>query len=151
MARQRDLFANFERMRREMDELFGDVWGAGGWRRAAGSPASRRASTSTTATASPPRAVVKVDLAGVDLATVELEISGPRAGDQRRAPGAGDRGPRLPAARDRPGPFRRVVELSADVDAERAKATYEDGDPADRAAARAQRPRRTPRSRSSTG
>jgi len=27
MARERDLLVNFERMRREMDELFGDVWG----------------------------------------------------------------------------------------------------------------------------
>ena len=26
---ERDLFANFERMRREMDELFGDVFGTG--------------------------------------------------------------------------------------------------------------------------
>ena len=29
MASDRDLFANFERMRREMDELFGDVFGGG--------------------------------------------------------------------------------------------------------------------------
>ena len=28
MSQERDLFANFERMRREMDELFGDVFGA---------------------------------------------------------------------------------------------------------------------------
>jgi HSP20 family protein len=31
VARERDLLVNFERMRREMDELFGDVWGEGGW------------------------------------------------------------------------------------------------------------------------
>ena len=31
MPRDRDLLVNFERMRREMDELFGDVWGEGGW------------------------------------------------------------------------------------------------------------------------
>ena len=29
MRPERDLFANFERMRREMDELFGDVFGPG--------------------------------------------------------------------------------------------------------------------------
>ena len=29
MAPERDLFANFERMRREMDELFGDVFDRG--------------------------------------------------------------------------------------------------------------------------
>jgi HSP20 family protein len=28
MSGERDLFANFERMRREMDALFGDVFGA---------------------------------------------------------------------------------------------------------------------------
>ena len=40
----RDLFANFERMRREMDELFGDVFGAGGrgWDRARRVLAGRR-------------------------------------------------------------------------------------------------------------
>ena len=30
MPSDRDLFANFERMRREMDELFGDVFRRGG-------------------------------------------------------------------------------------------------------------------------
>ena len=49
MSPERDLFANFERMRREMDELFGDVFERTGLapRGAAG---SRRRSTSTTPT-----------------------------------------------------------------------------------------------------
>ena len=44
---ERDLFANFERMRREMDELFGDVFERAG-AVAPARPASRRRSTSST-------------------------------------------------------------------------------------------------------
>ena len=52
----------------------------------------------------------------------------PRAGDHRPAPAARRRGPRLPADRDRARavPARRS-QLGADVDADAAQATYEDG------------------------
>ncbi len=62
MPGERDLFANFERMRREMDELFGDVFDRGlrPRRRSGFSP-----SVDVYYLAEPPRAVVKADLAGV--------------------------------------------------------------------------------------
>ena len=44
---QRDPFANFERMRRQIDELFGDFWERAGLGR--GTPASAPLPTSTTA------------------------------------------------------------------------------------------------------
>src|SRR5947209_5454955 len=71
--RERDLFANFERMRREMDELFGDVFERTGLsrRRAGFSPAIDVAYAPD-----PPRAIVTADLAGVDLEALELEIQG---------------------------------------------------------------------------
>ena len=58
MTSQRDLFANFERMRREMDELFGDVLERRRGLRGRGfSPR-----VDVYYTDDPPRAVVKVDL-----------------------------------------------------------------------------------------
>jgi HSP20 family protein len=99
MAQERDLFANFERMRREMDELFGDVIdrGLSPRRRGGFSPA-----VDVYYASDPPRAVVRADLhGGDDRVYQQLEIEH--------------------------GPFRRVVALGADVDADAAKATYEDG------------------------
>jgi HSP20 family protein len=124
MAQERDLFANFERMRREMDELFGDVLdrGLSPRRRGGFSPA-----VDVFYTSDPPRAVVRADLAGIDPHAVSLEISG------RELILSGHRDPE--AGEDRVyqqleiehGPFRRVVALGADVDADAAEATYEDG------------------------
>ena len=121
---ERDLFANFERMRREMDELFGDVFERTGLsrKRAGFSPA-----VDVTYTSDPPRAIVTAELAGVDISELELEIQG------RKLILAGHRGP--PAVEGdvyqqveiERGQFRRVVELGADVRAEHAKARYEDG------------------------
>jgi HSP20 family protein len=75
----RDLFGNFERMRREIDELFGDVFERSTGLRGAGfSPAEAQ---------------------GRLYQQIEVEH----------------------------GPFRRVVELGADVIPEEAKASYDDG------------------------
>ena len=65
---------------------------------------------------------------GSSLDAVNIEISRPRAGDHRRAPGAGDRGPRLPAGRDpdRALPARRSSSASMSMPSA-ASATYEDG------------------------
>src|SRR3954449_4166337 len=124
MAQERDLFANFERMRREMDELFGDVLdrGLSPRRRGGFSPA-----VDVYYASDPPRAVVRADLAGIDPDQVQLEIRG------RELVLAGHRDPQ--GGDDRVyqqleiehGPFRRVVPLGADVDADAAAATYEDG------------------------
>ena len=95
--------------------------------RRAGAAASRPRSTSTTR-ATPPRAVVRADLAGIDPDGVQLEIQG------RELVLSGHREPEGPSD-DRVyqqleierGPFRRVISLGAEVDADAADATYEDG------------------------
>ena len=123
MAPSRDLFANFERMRREIDELFGDVFERSTGLRGRGfSP-----SVDVYYTDDPPRAVVKADLAGVDVEDVALEIRGRQlliAGERRPVQAAGRLYQQIEIEH---GPFRRLVELGADVVAEEAKASYEDG------------------------
>jgi HSP20 family protein len=122
VAQERDLFANFERMRREMDELFGDAIdrGLSPRRRGGFSPA-------VDVYYEDDRTVVRADLAGIDPKQVSLEIRG------RELILSGHRDPE--AGEDRVyqqleiehGPFRRVVALGADVDADAANARYEDG------------------------
>jgi HSP20 family protein len=123
VARERDLFANFERMRREIDELFGDVFERTGFGPRRGfSPA-----VDVYYDDGPPRAIVKAELAGVDIDGVGLEIRGRQlviAGERRAAESAGRLYQQIEIEH---GPFRRVVELGTDVVAERARATYEDG------------------------
>ncbi len=125
MADERDLFANFERMRREMDRLFGDAFdrSLAPHRRAGFSPR-----VDVSYVGEPPRAIVTVELAGIDPATIDLAVRG------RELVIAGSRGP-VDAAEGRVyqqieiehGPFRRMVALGADVAADEAKATYDDG------------------------
>ena len=124
MPSDRDLFANFERMRREMDELFGDALGGG--------PMSHRGAFSPAVdvyyVADPPRAVVRAELAGVSAPEIELEIRGREliiAGNRR--PQDSDEERLYQQLEIQHGPFRRVVALGADVDADAARATYEDG------------------------
>ena len=124
MARERDLFANFERMRREMDELFGDVFGNVGLtsRRTGFSPA-----VDVFYADDPPRAVVHAELAGIDPDDLGLEIQG-RAltltGHRREADTEARVYQQLEIEH---GPFRRTIELGAEVVAEQARATYQDG------------------------
>ena len=124
MPHERDLFANFERMRREMDELFGDVFDRrlAPARRGGFSPA-----VDVYYTADPPRAVVRADLAGIDPSEIELQIRG------RELVLAGHRKPEGGEERVyqqleiEHGAFRRVIALGVDVDADAAQASYEDG------------------------
>src|SRR5918999_610257 len=120
---ERDLFGNFERMRREMDELFGDVFGR--------TPLGPRRGFSPRVdvyyTDDPPRAVVKADLAGIEIDEIGLEIRGRQlliAGERRAQEAEGRLYQQIEIAH---GPFRRVVELGTDVVAEEASATYVDG------------------------
>jgi HSP20 family protein len=124
MPRERDLFANFERMRREMDELFGDVFGAAGLtsRRTGFSPA-----VDVFYADDPPRAIVHAELAGIDPEDLGLEITGREltlTGHRRSADAEGCVYQQLEIEH---GPFRRTVPLGADVVAEQARATYQDG------------------------
>jgi HSP20 family protein len=121
VASDRDLFANFERMRREMDELFGDMLGGAG--RGAFSPA-----VDVYYLSDPPRAVVRAEIAGANAAEIELAIRGRELilAGRRDAPDAGEE--RIYQQLEvRHGLFRRVVALGADVDPDRARASYEDG------------------------
>jgi HSP20 family protein len=120
----RDLFANFERMRREMDELFGDVFDRrlSPRRRGGFSPA-----VDVYYTGDPPRAVVRADLAGIDPSEIELEIRGRELILAGRRKPAEDEERVYQQLEIEHGPFRRSVPLGADVDAEAAKAVYEDG------------------------
>ncbi len=128
---ERDLFANFERMRREMDQLFGDWPGRGliGAQSSGFSPKIDlyyRGSEPGGAGA-PQLAVVKVDLAGVDLAAVAIEISGRELVISGERPVQETEGRVYQQVEIDSGPFRRIIELQVDVDPESAKATYEDG------------------------
>jgi HSP20 family protein len=122
---QRDVFADFARMRRQMDQMLGDPWTRTRY-------VSRRSSgfspnVDVYYCGDPQRAVVKVDLSGVELGEVGIEVSG------RHLAIVGERALQETEGRvyqqiEIPtGPFRRVVELQVEVDAERASATYEDG------------------------
>jgi HSP20 family protein len=119
----RDLFANFDRMRREIDELFGDVFERSTGLRGRGfSPP-----VDVFYRDDPPRAIVKADLAGVNIDRVALEIRGRQlliAGERRSTDAEGCIYQQIEIEH---GAFRRLVELGADVVAEEAKASYEDG------------------------
>jgi HSP20 family protein len=122
MAPERDLFANFERMRREIDELFGDVFERTGLRGRGFSP-----SVDVYYVDDPPRAVVRADLAGIDIGDVSLEVRGRQlliAGERRAGHAEGRLYQQVEIEH---GHFRRAVELGADVVADRARASYEDG------------------------
>jgi HSP20 family protein len=125
MPPERDLFANFERMRREMDELFGDVFDRTGLaprRRGGFSPA-----VDVFYEGDPPRAVVQAELAGIDPDELTLEIEGRElvlAGHRRPA----DSEERIYQQLEIDfGPFRRVIQLGAEVVPDAARATYRDG------------------------
>jgi HSP20 family protein len=126
VARDRDLLVNFERMRREMDELFGSVWGAGG-------PLSRRPQTGFSPRVDvyycgePAKAIVKVELAGVSLDSIGLEVVGRDLVVSGERPIQETEGRIYQQVEIQAGPFRRVVELNADPVADEASATYDDG------------------------
>ena len=66
MRPERDLFANFERMRREMDELFGDVFDRSGRGRVGRHHGGFSPAVDVFYEGDPPRAVVHAELAGID-------------------------------------------------------------------------------------
>src|SRR3954470_3720831 len=113
-------------MRREMDELFGNVWGAGGW-------GSRRPQTGFSPRVDvyycgePAKAIVKVELAGVSLDSIGLEVVGRDLVISGERPIQETEGRVYQQVEIQAGRFRRVIELNADPVAEEARATYEDG------------------------
>ncbi|HEV3000621.1 MAG TPA: Hsp20/alpha crystallin family protein, partial [Solirubrobacteraceae bacterium] len=69
MAPQRDLFENFERMQREVDDLLGG-------RRRRGPATVFAPPVDVFYVGDPPRAVVQVELPGVDPDAVSVEVRG---------------------------------------------------------------------------
>jgi len=117
----RDPFANVERMRRDIDELFG------AFERSATHRRGFSPRVDVFYEGDPPRAVVAAELPGVDIAEVRLEIRGRKlliAGVRRAQPSEDRVYQQIEIEH---GPFRRVVELGADVATEEANATFDDG------------------------
>jgi HSP20 family protein len=112
-------------MRREMDQMLGDAWGRTRYvhRRATGfSP-----NVDVYYCGEPQRAVVKVDLSGVSLSQIGIEVGGRHLAISGERPVQETEGRVYQQLEIPSGPFRRVVELQVEVDAEGASATYEDG------------------------
>jgi HSP20 family protein len=127
-SREGDLFANFERVRREMDELFGGVLDRGlhGRTHRGGFEPAVDVFCETPEDGVP-RVVVHAELAGIDPDRVALEIRGKElvlAGS--RAAGEAE-GRAYQQVEIGTGAFRRVVSLGVEVHADRARATYRDG------------------------
>lgn len=131
MPRQRELLVNIERMRREMDEFFGDSWSPS-------RPSGRRPGGFTPRVDVyycrvgdgpdvAPLAVVQADLSGVEPEAVNLEISGREVVISGTRPVRETEGRAYQQVEIPTGAFRRVIELGVDVIAERARATFEDG------------------------
>jgi HSP20 family protein len=128
MTRQRDPFADFARMRREMDELLGDFWDQAGYRQRRQATAFvPRVDVYYCGERGPEKAVVKVELPGIELEAVNLEVRGRALIISGERPVRDTEGRTYQQVELPSGPFRRIVELSVDVEAEAAQATYEDG------------------------
>jgi HSP20 family protein len=115
-------------MRREMDQLLGDFWDqAGSTQRRQIAAFVPRVDVYYCGEGAPEKAVVKVELPGIDVEAVNLEVTGRTlviSGERalRETEGRTYQQVELPS-----GAFRRVVEFSIDVAADQAQATYEDG------------------------
>jgi HSP20 family protein len=125
VSRQRDPFGNFERVRRQIDELFGDVWTRTGLshpRRVGFTP-----QVDVYYYGDPPKAVIKADLAGIESADLSIEVR------DRVLVISGERKARDTEGRVyqqievEHGRFHREIQLGAEVDAGSARATYENG------------------------
>ncbi len=132
MARQRNLLVNIERMRREMDELLGEGFAPGRSGRVGGDFVPRvdvyycEGSVGGEGEVVP-KAVVKVDLAGVAAEAVTLEVSGRRLVVSGRRPVRETEGRAYQQVEIPTGSFRRAIDLGVDVRADDARASFEDG------------------------
>jgi HSP20 family protein len=122
MSQERDLFANFERMRREVDELFGDVVGRSMTRRGGFSPR-----VDVLYAKDPARAIIQAELAGIDLSDLELQVDGRvlTLSGLRRPPVA--EGAVYQQLEIEHGRFHLAIDLGVEVDPDAANASYHDG------------------------
>jgi HSP20 family protein len=126
MSRQRDLLVNFERMWREMDEMLGQPF-TEQWPRSGRAQPGFSPRVDVYYCGEEPRAIVKVEIPGVEIDTVSLEVAGRELVISGERPVQETEGRVYQQVEIEAGRFRRVVELGADVVAERARAGYEDG------------------------
>ena len=126
MSRQRDRLVNFERMWREMDEMLGQPF-AEQWPRSTRPQPGFSPRVDVYYCGDEPRAIVKAELPGVDIDSVALEVAGRELVIMGERPVQETEGRIYQQVEIEAGRFRRVVELGADVVAERARASYEDG------------------------
>ena len=111
-----------------MDELLGEFWDQAGYRSQRRTVVFvPRVDVYYCGDDAPEKAIVKVELPGIELEAVNLEVRGRAlviSGERpvRETEGRTYQQVELPS-----GPFRRPVELSVDVEADQAQATYEDG------------------------
>lgn len=126
MTRERDLFANFERMRREMDELFGDVWQRAGYV-PHGRPGFKPKVDIYYCGDDSRIVVVEADLAGIDVSNVNLVVQGRELtiSGKRRSHAAESRA--YQQIEIEGGHFERTIDLGMDVVEQDARASYEDG------------------------
>ncbi|HET6831045.1 MAG TPA: Hsp20/alpha crystallin family protein [Solirubrobacterales bacterium] len=124
MARQRTMLVNIERMRRDVDDLLG-----AGWAPARGADFHPRVDVyySEGGEERGPQAVVVADIAGVATEAVNVEVSGRMLVITGRRPVRRTEGRAYQQVEIPTGSFRRAVELGVDIDAEGARATFEDG------------------------
>jgi HSP20 family protein len=122
---RRDPFANFERMRRDVNELFEDVFERAGL--SGRQPAAFRPRVDVYRCEQPPRVIVKADLAGVEVGDVHLELDGRTlviSGERRLQESEGRAFEQVEIQH---GPFKRKVELNVDVEEQGATANYANG------------------------
>lgn len=108
-----------------MDQLVGDAWSQAGI-------ATRRAPgfaprVDVYYCGDPRKAIVEAELPGIDVEAVCLEVRGRTLLITGERPVNDVEGRTYQQVEVPSGPFRRAVELSADVDAEDATASYSDG------------------------
>jgi HSP20 family protein len=122
MSQERDLFANFERMRREVDELFGDVVGRSMTRRGGFSPR-----VDVLYAKDPARAIIQAELAGIEMSDLELQVDGRvlTLSGLRRPPVA--EGAVYQQLEIEHGRFHPAIDLGVEVDPDAANASYHDG------------------------
>src|SRR4051794_7778619 len=110
-----------------MDELFGDAWGEGARGRVRPQAGFSPRVDLYYCDEAEPKAIVRVELAGVTLDGITIEVSGRELVISGERPVSEVEGRVYQQVEIQRGPFRRVVRLGADVVAEQARATYEDG------------------------
>ena len=127
------MLVNIERMRREMDELLGDSWVPSGPLTQPATGFSPRVDVYycegplTEGGEVVPKAIVTADLAGVAIDAVGLEVSGRTLLIKGRRPVRETEGRAYQQVEIPTGAFRRTIDLGVDVEAEQAKATFDDG------------------------